>query len=246
MNKVYVVGIGSGNKNSMTREAYLALKEAEVLCGYTVYVDLVKPIFPEKETYSSPMMKERERCLWALAEAEKGRCVAVISSGDAEVYAMASLVIELSVDFEVEVQIISGVTAALSGGALLGAPLGHDFCVISLSDWLTPWEVIEKRLKAAAFGDFALCIYNPSSKKRWDYLQKACDILLENGKSPETVCGLAKNIGRAGEEKRLLSLKELRNENVDMFTTVFVGNSSTKAVGDFMVSPRGYDKKCGF
>lgn len=246
MHKVYIVGIGPGGAEYMTAQAKRVMEEAEVLCGYTVYIDLVKPLFPEKETYTTPMTKERERCLWALETAQAGKTVAMLCSGDAGVYGMAGLVLQLAEGFPaVEVEIVAGVTAALSGGALLGAPLGHDFCVISLSDLLTPWEVIEKRLRCAAAGDFALCIYNPSSKKRGDYLRKACDILLSAGKSSETVCGWVRQIGREGQEKKLLSLQELREETLDMFTTVFIGAESTQAISGRMVTPRGYEKKCG-
>lgn len=240
MNKVFVVGIGPGGAGFMTFQARTALERSDVLCGYTVYVDLVKSLFPGKETYTTPMRQELDRCRWALETASKGRTVALVCSGDAGVYGMAGPLLQLAEDFpEVDVEIVPGVTAALSGGALLGAPLGHDFCVISLSDLLTPWEVIEKRLECAALGDFALCIYNPASKKRADYLQKACDILLRH-KSPDTLCGWVRNIGRTGEEKRLLTLAQLREEHVDMFTTVFVGSSTTENIGGHMVTPRGY------
>lgn len=245
MCKVYIVGIGPGGAEYMTAEAQVAMGKADVLCGYTVYIDLVKGLFPEKETYTTPMMKEKERCLWTLETARAGKTVAMVCSGDAGVYGMAGLVLQLAEEFpDVEIEVVAGVTAALSGGALLGAPLGHDFCVISLSDLLTPWEVIEKRLRCAADGDFAICLYNPASKKRADYLQKACDILLSAGKSPETVCGWARNIGREGQEKKLLSLQELREETLDMFTTVFIGAESTKNLSGWMVTPRGYERKC--
>lgn len=140
---------------------------------------------------------------------------------------------------EVDIEVVPGVTAALSGGALLGAPLGHDFAVISLSDLLTPWEVIEKRLHAAAMGDFAVALYNPSSKKRADYLARACDILLEQ-KPADTVCGIARNIGRDGSSVQIMTLRELHNTSVDMFCTVFIGSSSTRDVNGRMVTPRGY------
>ena len=152
----------------------------------------------------------------------------------------ASPLLELAPDFpEVEVEVVPGVTAALSGGALLGAPLGHDFCVISLSDLLTPWEVIEKRLTCAAEGDFSICLYNPASKKRADYLRQACDILLRT-KAPETICGWVRNIGRAGQEHKILTLVQLREEQLDMFTTVFIGSSTTRNIAGCMVTPRGY------
>ena len=243
MNKVYVVGLGPGGAEFMTAAAQAALERSDVLCGYTVYVDLVAPLYPEKERYTTPMTQETDRCRWALETARKGRTVAMVCSGDAGVYGMAGLILQLAADFpEVEVEVICGVTAALSGGAVLGAPLGHDFCVISLSDLLTPWEQIEKRLECAAEGDFAVCLYNPASRKRKDYLQKACDILLRR-KSPETVCGWVRNIGREGQTSRVLTLQALRDEELDMFSTVFVGSSATQNIAGWMVTPRGYEKK---
>ena len=164
----------------------------------------------------------------------------MICSGDAGVYGMAGLMYEVGVRYpNVELEIIPGVTAALGGGAVLGAPLIHDFCLISLSDLLTPWEKIEKRLLAASEADLSICLYNPSSKKRHDYLMKACDLMMQY-KSPETVCGIVGNIAREGEFSRVMTLKELRDTQVDMFTTVFVGNSQTKEINGKMVTPRGY------
>ena len=245
MNKIYVVGIGPGKAQFMTAQARQALEEAEVLCGYTVYVELVAPLFPGKETYTTPMTKELDRCRWALQTAASGKTVALVCSGDPGVYGMAAPLLQLAPDYpDVEVEVVAGVTAALSGAAVLGAPLGHDFCVISLSDLLTPWAVIEKRLQCAAQGDFAICLYNPSSRKRADYLQKACDILLAYGKAPETVCGWVRNIGREGQEKQLLTLGELRDARLDMFTTVFIGSAGTRNIQGNMVTARGYEAKC--
>lgn len=242
MRKVYVVGLGPGGSRYLTEEARAALAAADVLCGYTVYVDLVAPLYPEKETYTTPMTQELDRCRWALETARSGRTVAMVCSGDAGVYGMASPVLELSQDYpEVEVEVVAGITAALSGGAVLGAPLGHDFCVISLSDLLTPWEVIEKRLECAAAGDFAVCLYNPCSKKRKDHLRRACEILLRT-RSGGTVCGWVKNIGREGQCCKVLTLSKLPEEELDMFTTVFIGSSQTKDLADRMVTPRGYKK----
>ena len=243
MNKVYVLGIGPGGPDQITPQARAAMDWADVLCGYTVYLDLIKSLYPHKETYTTPMTQEQARCRWALEAASQGKTVALLCSGDPGVYGMAGLVLQLSPAFPaVEVEIVPGVTAALSGGAVLGAPLGHDFCVISLSDLLTPWPVIEQRLVCAAKGDFALCLYNPSSKKRADYLRKACDILLQS-RRPETVCGWVRNIGREGQEYKILTLGQLREEQVDMFTTVFIGSSTTQAVQGRMVTPRGYEAK---
>ena len=238
---VYVVGLGPGDPQFLTAQAQSALEEAEVLCGYPVYLDLVRPYYPEKEYYATGMTKELDRCRWALETAHSGRTVALVCSGDAGVYGMASPLLELAEGCpDVTVEGGPGLTAALSGGAVLGAPLAHDFCVLSLSDRLTPWEVIEKRLAAAAMGDFCMAVYNPSSKGRPDYLARAVRILLQNGKAPDTVCGLVRNIGREGQQHRLLTLARLRDEQVDMFTTVFIGNSATHQVSGWMVTPRGY------
>ena len=241
MNTLFVVGIGPGGPEFLTGEAREALSRAQVLCGYTVYVDLVAPLFPGKETYTSPMTKELGRCRWALETAQSGRDVAFVCSGDAGVYGMAGLIYEVAQEYDpIDIEVVPGITAACGGAAVLGAPLTHDFAVVSLSDLLTPWEKIEARLTAAARADFVLCLYNPASKSRPDYLQRACDILLAAGKSPDTVCGTVRNIGRAGEEARILTLGRLRDTQVDMFTTVFVGNSQTKVLGGKMVTPRGY------
>lgn len=238
--KIYVVGIGAGSADGMTYEARKVLENADVIVGYTVYADLVKKLLPNKEYYTSAMKQERERCEKAVEMAAQGRKVAVICSGDAGVYGMASLLYEVAAEYEdIEVCVVAGVSAMLSGGALVGAPLGHDFAVISLSDLLTPWEKIEKRLSCAAIGDFAVCLYNPSSKKRYDYLQKACDIMLRH-RDTKTVCAIARNIGRDGEEYAVMTLSELRDYKADMFTTVFIGNSQTREIKGKMVTPRGY------
>ncbi len=240
MNKIYVVGIGPGEMEGMTLRAKKALESCDVIVGYTVYVALVQEHFPDKEFLTTPMRQEVKRCELALEKAAAGQTVAMICSGDAGVYGMSGLIEELAERYPgVEVETIPGVSAVLSGAAILGAPLMHDFAVISLSDLLTPWETIEKRLLCAAQGDFVICIYNPSSHKRKDYLQRACDLLLQYA-SPETVCGIARNIGREGEEITVLSLQKLRDTEVDMFSTVFIGNSQTKCINGKMVTPRGY------
>ena len=240
MNKLYVIGIGPGEYEQMTLKAIHAMEKSEVIIGYTVYVDLVKEHFPGKEFLTTPMKKEVDRCVMAFEEAKKGKVVSMICSGDAGVYGMSGLMYEVGVNYpEVELEIIPGVTAATGGAAVLGAPLIHDFCLISLSDLLTPWEKIEARLLAAADADFVVCLYNPSSRKRSDYLQKACDLMMQY-KSPETVCGIVSYIGRDGEHYEVMDLKTLRDTKVDMFTTVWVGNSQTKEINGKMVTPRGY------
>ncbi len=240
MKKLYVVGFGAGNYENMTLEAKAAMEESDVIIGYSTYVSLMKAIWPEKEYMETPMRREVDRCRMALEEAQKGRTVAMVCSGDSGIYGMAGLIYELAEEYpQVEILVVSGVTAASSGAALLGAPLTHDFAVISLSDLLTPWEKIEKRLELAAEADLVVCLYNPASRKRADYLEKACDILMRH-KGPRTVCGYARNIGREGQETKVMTLAELREEKLDMFTTVFIGNEQTRRMGDKMVTPRGY------
>lgn len=237
--KLFLVGIGAGAPENRTLAAVAAIEESEVIIGYTVYVELVKDLWGDREIASTPMLREVERCRMALTAAVD-RNVAMVCSGDSVVYGMAGLCYELLSDYPgVEIEVVSGVTAALGGGALLGAPLTHDFAVISLSDLLTPWEKIEARLHGAAAADFVLCLYNPSSKKRANYLERACAIVLEH-QPPETVCGIAQNIGRPGETARVLSLAELQHTAVDMFSTVFIGNHQTRVIGGKMVTPRGY------
>ena len=241
MKKLTVVGMGPGEYESMTLRAVKALNTCDVIVGYTVYVDLAKPYFPDKKFLTTPMKREIERCEMAFAEAEKGRSVVMICSGDAGIYGMASLMYEMSAEYpSCELTVVPGITAASSGAAVLGAPLNHDFCVISLSDLLTPWEQIKARLRAAVLGDFAIALYNPSSRKRADYLQRACDILLDAGAKGTRACGYVENIGRDGETAHTCTLQELREIQVNMFTTVFIGNSQSVIMGDKLVTKRGY------
>lgn len=240
---VYAVGIGPGNPEFMTQEAADVIAQCEYIGGYTVYIDLVKKQHPEKQYFSTPMKKEIERCRMALEYAQNGSDTALVCSGDAGIYGMAGLLLQLLPEYpDADVQVVAGVTAAISGAAVLGAPLGHDFCVISLSNLLTPEEMIKKRLRMAAEGDFALCLYNPRSRHRRDALKNACRVLLEY-KDPGTVCGWVKNIGREGMEKKILTLDSLPEEDIDMFTTVFIGSSTTENIEGRMVTPRGYEKK---
>lgn len=242
MNKLFVVGIGPGGPSGMTLQARQALAESELLCGYTEYIRLVAPLFPDKETLATPMLQEVERCHLAFARAAKGQTTALVCSGDAGVYGMAGPVLQMADVYpQVEVEIVAGVTAAMSGAALLGAPLMHDFAVISLSDLLTPWSLIEKRLEAVALADFCLCLYNPRSKKRQQHLARACAIL-QRHKSAQTVCGWVRNIDRAGQASGILRLAELAEFEADMFTTIFVGNSATRLLAGRMVTPRGYEE----
>lgn len=240
MGKIWVVGIGPGAYEEMTVRAVRVLEECDTIIGYTVYVELVREHFNGKEFLTTPMKREEERCRLAFEEAAKGKKVAVICSGDAGVYGMSGLILETGKSYpDIPVERVPGVTAALSGAALLGAPLVHDFCLISLSDLLTPAEKISARLRSAAESDFVIVLYNPSSKKRTDCLRKACDICLEF-RSPDTVCGCVRQIGREGESSTTLTLASLREAQTDMYTTVFIGNSQTKLLCGRMVTPRGY------
>lgn len=237
---VYAVGIGPGDPYYMTQEAHNVLESVDAICGYKLYLDLIEPEFPCEEYYSTGMTKEIDRCRWALEKASTGKRVALVCSGDAGVYGMAGLIYELAQQYPpIEIEVIPGITAAMSGAAVLGAPLIHDFAVISLSDLLTPLEKIMTRVELAAQADFVLCFYNPASKKRADYLKHACELILKH-RSPDTPCGYVRNIGREGQEAHVMTLRELQDAQVDMFTTVFVGNSQTRRIGDKLVTPRGY------
>ena len=240
MGKVFVVGIGPGNFENMTIRADRALASCQAIVGYPVYVDLVRDRYPGKELHATPMTQEAKRCQLALDLAQEGKTVCVVCSGDSGIYGMAALVFALrGENAEPEVEVVPGLTAACSGGAVLGAPLTHDFAVVSLSDRLTPWETIEKRLLLAAQADFSIAIYNPASHGRPEHLKKTCEILLRV--LPETrLCGIVRNIGRDGESRRILTLGELKDAQADMFCTVFIGNSSTKVINGQLITPRGY------
>lgn len=239
-NVINVIGMGPGAESLMTGQALEALEESDVIVGYPVYIELLGERFKSKELLSTPMRKETERCRMCFEEARKGKKVSLICSGDAGIYGLASLMYETGAEYpDCEVVVIPGITAASSGASELGAPLNHDFCVISLSDLLTPWELIEKRLRAAAEGDFCIALYNPSSHKRKDYLARACRILLETVEETRP-CGYVENIGREGVRSVTCTLKELESREVNMFTTVFIGNSQSKIMYGRLITPRGY------
>lgn len=240
MSRIYVVGMGPGKEEMMTVEAIRALEKADLIVGYTAYIELLGERFRDKEMMSTPMRREEERCRLCFEKAVEGRQVALICSGDAGIYGMASLMYEIGKEYpDTELEIISGVTAACSGAAVLGAPLNHDFCVISLSDLLTRWETIEKRLAAAAAGDFAIALYNPASHKRKNHLKRACDILLQYMEE-ERPCGYVENIGREGTKAVTCTLRDLRERQLNMFTTVFIGNSGSEIINGKLVTKRGY------
>lgn len=241
MSMLYVVGLGPGDKEKMSLEAIEALKQAEVIVGYTTYIRLIKELVGDKEIVSTGMKQEIDRCQKALDLVKTGKEVAVVSSGDAGVYGMAGLILELASKMPetVEVKVIPGITASIAGAALLGAPLMNDFCHISLSDLMTPWEIIEKRLHAAASADFVICLYNPRSKGRPKHLAKALEIILQY-KPADTIVGLAKDVGRKKETTVLTTIQELDETLVDMTTVVLVGNKETFVFDNQMITPRGY------
>ncbi len=244
--KLTVVGLGPGAGPDLTGRALDAIRDAELVVGYTTYIALIREAFPDKQMLSTGMRAEVDRCRLAIEETLKGKNVAVVCSGDSGVYGMAGLIYELAREYPpIEIEVVPGITAACGGAAVLGAPLTHDFAVISLSDLMTPWEKIEKRLACAAQADFVLCLYNPRSHSRSDYLRRACDIVLQY-KRPDTVCGYVRGIGRPGEQAVPLTLAQLREDTqVDMFTTVFIGNEQTVLLDGKMVTPRGYLQREG-
>ena len=239
--KIYVVGLGPGDTNYLAPKAREVILQSGVIAGYTGYIELIPELVKGKEIIATGMKGELERCEAAIDAALKGKQVCVVSSGDAGIYGMAALLYELAgKHHRIEIEVIPGITAAVSAAAILGSPLTNDFAVISLSDLLTPWETIEKRLDSASAADFVLCLYNPQSKKRSGCLEKACAVILRR-KPPETMCGYVRNAFRGDEtESRICTLTELSKAQVDMFTTVIIGNSGTRIINGKLVTVRGY------
>ena len=238
--KLWVVGLGPGDVLHLTPAARLAIEQAEVIAGYKTYLELIPDLIAEKELLSSGMRQEVERCRLALERAEAGDKVALICSGDAGVYGMAGLILELLDGRELEVEMVPGVSAVQAAASRLGAPLMHDFSVISLSDLLTPWPLIRQRLNAAAGADFVIALYNPKSRGRTTQIGEAREILLRY-RSTTTPVGIVRNACREGEEVTVTTLAEMLACEIDMFSLVIIGNSSTyvDSVGR-MVTPRGY------
>ena len=241
MAKLFVVGIGPGNRDNITYGAYRALEKSQIIVGYQKYVELIKPWFLEKEFYATGMREEKERCQFAVTQAAEGKIVSIISSGDPEVYGMAGLVFQTAdkMGSDIEIEVVPGITAAMAAGSLLGAPLTHDFAVISLSDLLTPWPLIQKRIQAAAEADFIICIYNHKSKNRQTNLSETIETILHY-RNPETPVGIVRHAGRSCENVALTKLKDLNFCTVDMFSTIIIGNSSTYIHNNKMITPRGY------
>lgn len=241
MGKLYVVGFGPGGKEHMTLKAVDVIENANVVTGYTTYIDILKEYFPNKNYITTPMMREVERCKIAVEEAMKDKTVAMVSSGDSGIYGMAGIIYQVAEELnaDIEIETVPGVTAASSAASVLGAPLMHDLSIISLSDLMTPLDLIMKRVDCAGMSDMIVCLYNPKSKKRTDYLEQAADILLKYRKK-ETPVGIVRNAGRKDESKCITTLGELKNADVDMFCIVIVGNSQTYASNGRMITPRGY------
>lgn len=239
--KIYVIGLGPGNREHTTKAAIDAINNSNIIVGYKTYVNLIKDLLEEKEVISSGMRKEIDRCEIALKYAEEGNIVSLISSGDAGVYGMAGIMTEVLLNKEsnVKLEIVPGITAANAAGASLGAPIMHDYVTISLSDLLTDWNLIEKRLHCAGEGDFVTCIYNPKSKERQNQIVIAREILLKY-KDKNTPVGIVKNAKRKDEEIVITTLEDMLESEIDMVTVVIVGNSMTYVKGGKMITPRGY------
>lgn len=235
--KIYVVGIGPGLHEHMTNAARVAIENSDVIVGYSTYLSIIEELIVGKEIDSSGMKKETDRCKRAIEYAMTGKTVAVVSSGDPGVYGMAGLVLELAEDMDIE--IVPGVSAANAAASALGAPLMHDYCVISLSDLLTDWELIKKRLEAAAMGDFVVALYNPKSMKRVEHIEVAREIMLKHKKGTTPV-GIVQNARREGEKIVVTTLEDMLSHEIDMFTTVIIGNGNTYVKEGKMVTPRGY------
>ncbi|EGT3601549.1 precorrin-3B C(17)-methyltransferase [Clostridium perfringens] len=239
MGKLYVIGIGPGGLDEMTLRAVKAIEESDIIVGYTKYIEMVKDLIKDKEIFKTGMRGEEERCREAL-ELSKDKKVALISTGDSGIYGMAGLILEMRKDEDVE--IIPGITASSAAGSVLGAPLMHDNCNISLSDLMTPYEDIKKRVRLAAEGDFVISLYNPKSKGRPHYLRECVDIIKEF-RGEETPIAVVRNALREGESKEIFTLKDFNDEVVDMFSIVIIGNSKSYIKDGYFVTPRGYKIK---
>lgn len=239
MGKLYVIGIGPGGLDEMTLRAVKAIEESDIIVGYTKYIEMVKDLIKDKEIFKTGMRGEEERCREAL-ELSKDKKVALISTGDSGIYGMAGLILEMRKDENVE--IIPGITASSAAGSVLGAPLMHDNCNISLSDLMTPYEDIKKRVRLAAEGNFVISLYNPKSKGRPHYLRECVDIIKEF-RGEETPIAVVRNALREGESKEIFTLKDFNDEVVDMFSIVIIGNSKSYIKDGYFVTPRGYKIK---
>lgn len=241
MGKLYVVGFGPGGYEHMTAKCIQVIEKADVITGYTTYVNILKEYFPDKHYLATPMMQEVKRCRMAVEEAQKDQVVAMVSSGDSGIYGMAGIIYQIAEEMKADIKIetVPGVTAASAAASVLGAPLMHDFAVISLSDLMTPLDLIRRRVDCAGQGDLIVCLYNPKSKKRTTYVEQAADILLRY-RSPETPVGIVRNAGRKDESSQITTLEHLKDAEIDMFSVVIIGNSQTYISNERMITPRGY------
>lgn len=240
MAKLYVVGIGPGGKEHMTYKAVETIKSCDVIVGYKPYIGYIEDFIEGKEVFSTGMRGEIERCKFAIDQVKEGKDTAIVSTGDAGLYGMAGPILELKEDIQVE--IIPGVTAAFSAAAELGAPIMHDFAAISLSDLLTPWDVILKRVEKAAEGDFVITIYNPRSRGRQDHLETCVNIIKKYQKG-STPVGIVRNSGRGDRTITTSTLDNINYEEIDMVTVLIIGNSNTFVKEGQIVTPRGYEIK---
>lgn len=238
---IYVVGFGPGDKQFMTMQAVEIIEQSDLIVGYTTYTDILKAQFPDKKYLSTPMRKETDRCRLAVEKALEGNTVAMVSSGDSGIYGMAGIMLEIADEMQADVEIVTvpGITAASTAASVLGAPLMHDLSLISLSDLMTPLELIFRRVESAASADFVISLYNPKSRKRVDYLERAADIIMKY-RDKGTPVGIVRNAGRPDQKAWLTTLSELKNEPVDMFCVVIIGNSQTYVKNNRMITPRGY------
>lgn len=241
MGKLYVAGFGPGGYEHMTEKCIQVIQEADVVTGYTTYVEILREYFPDKQYLATPMMQEVKRCRMAVEEAVKDQTVVMVSSGDSGIYGMAGIIYQVAEEMgaEIEIETVPGVTAASAAASVLGAPLMHDFAVISLSDLMTPLDLIWKRVDCAGQGDLIVCLYNPKSKKRTAYVEKASEILMQYRK-PETPAGIVRNAGRKDETSQITTLEKLKDAQIDMFSIVIIGNSQTYVSKGRMITPRGY------
>ncbi|WP_282036800.1 precorrin-3B C(17)-methyltransferase [Saccharicrinis aurantiacus] len=239
--KIYIIGTGPGDKDFVIPKALISMQNSDIIVGYKTYIDLIRPFITDVELVSSGMKKEVDRCSEVLEIAKTGKTVSLISSGDAGIYGMAGIMLEIveKSGTDIEVEVVPGISAATSAGALLGAPLMNDFVTLSLSDLMTPWELIVKRIKTACSGDFVMALYNPKSKTRVKQLEIAINTMLEYYKG-DTPVGIVKHAMREKQEVSITTLDDVLNQDVDMFTTLVIGNSQTRVINGKMVTKRGY------
>ena len=244
MGKITVIGLGPGSLDDMTPKALKAIQQAEVVAGYNTYIKLIETLLEGKKVIGTGMMQEIDRCSLAVESAVGGKNTIVVSSGDSGVYGMAGLVLDIVLKYKKEerpeVEIIAGISAVNASASILGAPLMHDFAVISLSNLLTPWELIKKRVECAAQGDFVVALYNPKSKKRVQNIEEVREIMLKY-KSPDTPVGIVNNASRPNQAKAISTLRDFTKEDINMFSMVIIGNSKTYVKDGYMITPRGYE-----